>query len=86
MRIRTDKQVPTEEEGRIALNSNERDEEGARLLPQVVEVQLHPRPVKKRGCCVCCGLEYVITISLVVLANRRAHCLAVRCSGRPLAS
>ncbi|KAF4567652.1 hypothetical protein EYR40_006654 [Pleurotus pulmonarius] len=52
------KQVPSEEEeGRIALNSNERDEEGARLLPQVVEVQLHPRPVKKRGCCICCGLD-----------------------------
>lgn len=64
MRIRTDKQVPSEEEeGRIALNSNERDEEGARLLPQVVEVQLHPRRVKKRGCCICCGLEYVIAIS-----------------------
>lgn len=92
-----DRQVSGNEDelGRVALSSppayrDDRDAvvfdveeggEGTGLLNTEIP---STRPVrqKRKGCCVCCGLEYVLYFCIWVIRAHRCTCIAVVFSGR----
>jgi len=56
-----DKQLPSDEEGGIRLPNSPvpgDDDEDVSMLDTQIPGAARPKRPKRKGCCVCCGLEY----------------------------
>jgi hypothetical protein len=54
----TDDRLPAEDDGDAALRLHRQDTDAAMKGDTTIPAATRARHVRKKGCCVCCGIEY----------------------------